>query len=39
MTFLSAPREHWKKIRWANSVERLKSEIRASDESCSLISK
>jgi putative transposase len=28
MTFLSYPREHWKKIKWANSVERLKSEIR-----------
>jgi transposase-like protein len=28
MTFLSYPREHWKKIKTTNSVERLKSEIR-----------
>ena len=28
MTFLSYPREHWKKIRTTNSVERLNAEIR-----------
>jgi transposase-like protein len=39
MIFLSYPREHWKKIKWANSVERLKIGNKTSDESRSLISK